>query len=77
MIIYTVDSSLSLSSSFFKNFLFLFLFFLFKMFLIVIFVLFLKGISPDVVTYSTLMKAYIRSKKFDRVRTLCPSVTSN
>jgi hypothetical protein len=47
------------------------------MVLMVIFVLFLKGISPDVVTYSTLMKAYIRAKKFDRVRTLCPSVTSN
>lgn len=35
----------------------------------VIFVLFLKGISPDVVTYSTLMKAYIRARKFDRVGT--------
>lgn len=28
---------------------------------------FLKGISPDVVTYSTLMKAFIRARKFDKV----------
>lgn len=27
----------------------------------------LKGISPDVITYSTLMKAFIRVKKFDKV----------
>lgn len=27
----------------------------------------LKGISPDLVTYSTLMKAFIRAKKFHKV----------
>lgn len=32
-----------------------------------IFYSFLKGISPDVVTYSTLMKAFIRARKFDKV----------
>lgn len=26
-----------------------------------------KGISPDVITYTTLMKAFIRAKKFDKV----------
>lgn len=29
----------------------------------------LKGISPDLVTYSTLMKAFIRARKFDKVFT--------
>ena len=28
-----------------------------------------KGISPDVITYTTLMKAYIRAKKFHKVLT--------
>lgn len=32
-----------------------------------VFFLLLKGISPDVVTYSTLMKACIRARKFDQV----------
>lgn len=31
----------------------------------------MKGISPDVVTYSTLMKAYTWAKKFDEVHSLC------
>ncbi|KAI3921123.1 hypothetical protein MKX01_036102 [Papaver californicum] len=35
--------------------------------LMMIWLLFLKGISPDVVTYSTLMKAFIRARKFDQV----------
>lgn len=29
--------------------------------------LFLKGLSPDVVTYTTLMKAFIRARKYDKV----------
>lgn len=33
-----------------------------------IFYLFLKGISPDIVTYSTLMKAFIRARKFQKVQ---------
>lgn len=32
------------------------------------FLLLSKGISPDVVTYSTLMKACIRARKFDKVQ---------
>ena len=43
-------------------------------FLMIISLLFLKGISPDVVTYSTLMKAHIRARKFDKVGTLEPTV---
>lgn len=26
-----------------------------------------KGFGPDIVTYTTLMKAFIRAKKFDKV----------
>lgn len=32
-----------------------------------IFFLFLKAFAPDIVTYTTLMKAFIRAKKFEKV----------
>lgn len=32
-----------------------------------IFFLFLKAFTPDIVTYTTLMKAFIRAKKFEKV----------
>ncbi|EOX93222.1 Pentatricopeptide repeat-containing-like protein [Theobroma cacao] len=34
------------------------------------FLIVLKGISPNVIAYSTVMKAFIRAKKFDKVLTI-------
>lgn len=36
-------------------------------YILIIVFLCVKGISPDVVTYSTLMKAFLWAKKFDQV----------
>lgn len=42
----------------------------------IVFSMFLKGISPDLVTYSTLMKAFIRARKFDKVGACAPHLNS-
>lgn len=40
---------------------------LYKYYFLIIVLLCVKGISPDVVTYSTLMKAFLWAKKFEQV----------
>lgn len=52
---------------FLKDFNFFKQFFCWDTRFLMIFFLFLKGFSPDIVTYTTLMKAFIRAKKFDKV----------